>query len=384
MYVDSRPRPEEHSPPASNQSRSHAPIMTDITDRARLLRAFDGHEQAIAVQDPSSGLKCVIAIHESVFGPALGGCRMWHYASEIEAVNDALRLSRGMTSKAALANLPFGGGKAVIMGDPVRNKTKSLFRAFGRLVERLGGRYITGEDVGVSVREMRWVSRETEYVIGSSARRDPSPMTALGVFEGIRAASRFRFGSETLAGARVAVQGLGNVGVELCRRLDDAGAHLIVADIDRERVDRAAKELGAKKATPDEIHAAEVDVFAPCALGAVLDDHTVPELRCSVIAGCANNQLAEDRHGDALHRRGILYAPDYVINAGGLIGAALERMGEDPHGAKAWAQVCGIGATLTEIFRQAAAEDVAPNIVADRLARKRIAQRQGVTSAEVV
>ena len=332
---------------------------------------FDGHEQVVFCHDPASGLKAIIAIHNTNRGPALGGCRMWPYASDEEALTDALRLSRGMTYKSALAGLAFGGGKSVIIGDPKRDKSEALFRAMGRFVDSLGGRYSVAEDVGISVPDVEIMARETAFVAGTRAggAGDPSPATAYGVYMGIKAAARHRLGVDSLTGLRVAVQGVGHVGYYLCRHLFAEGAELVVADIAQESLERAVREFDAHVAAPDVIAAAAVDIYAPCALGATVNDETLPKLQAKVVAGSANNQLAEARHGEALRRRGILYAPDYVINAGGVIAISHEGPGYDE--AKAFAHVAQIHDTLLEIFRRADAQKVATSEAADRLAEER-------------
>ena len=352
-------------------------VAVDVAAKARRLADFAAHEQVWEMRDPASGLHAIIAIHDTTLGPALGGLRMWPYVSDRDAMRDALRLSRGMTFKAALAGLDLGGGKSVIVGDPRRDKSEALFRAFGAMVEGLDGRYIAAEDAGTSVRDMDWVAKETSHVYGTTRNSgDPSFMTALGVGEAIEAAVRYRLGSDTLAGVTVAVQGLGHVGYALSERLAAAGARLVVADVNRQAVDRAVADFGAVAAAPDRIHRAAADVFAPCALGAVLDDDTIPELECAIVAGSANNQLAEERHGELLSRRGILYAPDYVINAGGLISIAAQVAGGDSKSQKAWADVCRIAATLSEIFTRAEADALSPAVVADRIAIELVARRR--------
>ncbi|MDP6788017.1 MAG: Glu/Leu/Phe/Val dehydrogenase dimerization domain-containing protein [Rhodospirillales bacterium] len=373
------------SPPGAgtrNLSPTHLP--QDVTLRARRLAEFSNHQQVWECRHPASGLHAFIAVHDTTLGPALGGCRMWPYGSTDHALGDALRLSRGMTYKAALAGVALGGGKAVILGDPKTGKSERLFHAFGAMVEALGGLYITAEDVGTSVGDMDWIAETTAHVTGTSRNGgDPSPMTALGVYEGIRAAVKHRLGSTDLSEVTVAVQGLGHVGRALCQRLAADGANLIVADVDADAVKFAVDELGATATEADRIHAVAADVFAPCALGAVLDDETVPALRSAIVAGAANNQLAQDRHGQELHRRGILYAPDYVINAGGLISVAQAVAGEDASGTKAWSAVRRIGAVLSEIFDRAEAEGRSPGAIADRLAVERIAgHRRGAREAK--
>ena len=335
-----------------------------------------GYERVLRCRDARGGLDAVIAIHDTTLGPAAGGCRMWPYASEREAVADALRLARGMTHKAAAAGLPLGGGKTVLIGDSRRGKSPELFRALGRVVESLGGAYYTGEDVGVSTADMAEIRRETRYVAGlADTSGDPSPVTAAGVLHGIRAAARHRLGSAALDGLTVAVQGLGHVGFALCERLRAAGARLIVADIAPEAVARAVSELGATAADPDEIIGVEADVFAPCALGGVIDGAAARRLRAAIVAGAANNQLAAPAHGAALHRRGILYAPDYVINAGGLINISWDvlRPGELYDRAAALAEVARIGGRLADIFARGARRNRPPEEIADALARERLA-----------
>jgi leucine dehydrogenase len=347
--------------------------ILDITEEARRLPAYHGHEQVLEFRADRFGLRAFIAIHDTTLGPALGGCRAVPYAARAEALTDALRLSRGMTYKAAVAGLDLGGGKAVIPMPPDVALSEAFCQAFGCAIEALGGRYITGEDAGTSVREMDWINAATDRVIGSSARGgDPSPMTALGVHAGIRAAARHRLGSDDLAGVVVAVQGLGHVGQALCDRLAADGARLIVADIDPGRVEATVARLGAKAVPPEEIHRARADVFAPCALGATLNPATVPELDCAVVAGSANNQLARAADGLALQQRRILYAPDYVVNAGGLISAAVGLGGEAAGGPVARRRVEGIGAVLATIFERAATEGAAPEAIADRLAEERL------------
>jgi leucine dehydrogenase len=337
---------------------------------------FDAHEELVFCRDAASGLSAIIAIHNSSRGPALGGCRMWPYASEGEALGDVLRLSRGMTYKSALAGLPFGGGKSVIIGDPRSGKSPALFEALGGFVESLGGRYVVAEDVGISVPDVETMGKRTSHVAGVSAggSGDPSPATAYGVFHGIKAAVTHRLGASDLKGVRVAVQGLGHVGFELCRLLHEAGAELIVTDLNQEQVTLAKECFGAATAAPDAIVSAEAEVYAPCALGATLNDESIPALKASVVAGSANNQLARREHGFMLKERGILYAPDYVINAGGVINISYEtRPGQDKRYDKeaAFAHIAGIGGTLREIFTFAQQQDIATSEAADRLAEQR-------------
>ena len=341
------------------------------------LSDFADHEQVVFCSDDRSGLKAIIAIHNSSLGPALGGCRMWPYVSEEDAVRDVLRLSRGMTYKSALAGLKLGGGKSVIIGDPRRDKTPALLTAFARALEQLNGRYIAAEDSGTSVEDLTFMARHTRHVAGIADKPtdggtrsgDPSPSTAKGVFIGIGAAVRERLGRESLEGLRVAVQGVGHVGFDLARRLHAAGARLWVTDIDRDALVRAARELEATVVAPEEIFGLDVDVFAPCAMGAVINDRTLPRLKAPIVAGAANNQLAEDRHGIELMQRGILYAPDYVINAGGIIDVYYERTGFDATALER--HIAGIDGSLTEIFARARREERPTAEVADAIAEER-------------
>jgi leucine dehydrogenase len=348
--------------------------------------AFDEHEQVIFFFDPPSGLKAIVALHDTSLGPALGGCRMWPYASEAEALTDVLRLAKGMTYKAAMAGLPFGGGKTVIIGDPRKDKSKALFRALGRAIEGLGGGYYTGEDVGTSPADMDWAGAETAYVLGrsSGSSGDPSPVTARGVWLGIRAAVEHRLGRGNLDGIRAAVQGLGHVGYNVARLLAQDGARLIVADLDAARAERAADEFGAMPVDSDAILEIEAEVMAPCAMGGVINDDTVSRLTCKIVAGAANNQLLEPRHGAALRERGILYAPDYVINAGGLINIAEELGPTGYDRGRVLARVQTIGDTLTEVFERAEQANEPTSDFADGLAapRPRKARQSGGTRSQ--
>lgn len=335
--------------------------------------AFDDHEGIHFFSDPASGLRAIIAIHSTVLGPAAGGCRMYPYASDEDAIFDALRLSKGMSFKCALGNVPMGGGKSVIIGDPKTDKSEDLFRAFGRAVDTFGGGYHTGEDVGTTMRDMDWALQECAYIHGTSseASGDPGPATAIGVLAGINAAVRHKLGRDELAGLTIAIQGVGSVGADLARLLHQLGARLIVADIDPAAVQKCVTEFGAEAVGVDDILGAEAEVFAPCALGAVFDDDSIPRLNCDIVAGSANNQLLEDRHGAALKERGILYAPDYVINGGGVIWIA-DAMKDGFHPDRATERLHGIGHVLSEIFQRAEAEDHATNDIADIIARERI------------
>jgi len=337
------------------------------------LMGENDHEQVVFCYEPAANYRGIIAIHDTTLGPALGGTRLWNYKSDQEALVDVLRLAQGMTYKAAVAGLNLGGGKAVIIGDPKTTRREALFRAHGRFVESLKGRYITAEDVGVSVDDMDYILMETEHVTGIAGRSgDPSPVTAYGVYRGIKAAAKERFGSDSLEGLTIAVQGLGHVGYHLCSDLADEGAKLIVTDIDEERVARIVEEFDAEGVAPEKIYGVDAQVFAPCALGAAINDETIPEFKFEIIAGSANNQLAEPRHGDELAKKGILYAPDYVINAGGLINVYGELNGWSPEQAKRKAGE--IYDTLGQLFDLAREQGITTHLAADRLAERRIEQ----------
>jgi leucine dehydrogenase len=332
-----------------------------------------GHEQLVLCSEPSAGYKGIIAIHNTTLGPALGGTRFWNYATEEEALIDALRLAKGMTYKAAVAGLNLGGGKSVIIGDPKTTRREMIFRAHGRFVNTLKGRYITAEDVGTSVEDMDFVQMETPHVAGIAGRSgDPSPVTAYGTFRGIKACAQEKYGNNSLRGITVAVQGTGNVGYHLCECLAHEGAKLIVTDIDQARVDRVKKDFGAKTVAPDEIYEVDAQIFAPCALGAVVNDKTLPKFKFEIIAGAANNQLAEERHGDELEKRKILYAPDYVINAGGLINVYGEL--NNWTNGRSKRKAGEIYETVLQIFELAKKEGLPSHEAADRLAERRIEQ----------
>jgi leucine dehydrogenase len=329
-------------------------------------------EQLVLCQDKDSGLKGLIAIHSTALGPALGGTRMWAYATEEEAMTDVFRLARGMSYKAALAGLPLGGGKGVIIGDPERDKSESLFKAYGRCIDKLQGWYITAEDVGTCPEDMDCISGCTKWVVGTThGGGDPSPWTARGVRQGMRAALKHLTGSDDLAGRVVAVQGTGHVGFFLCQLLAADGAELIVTDIHPDRAQRAAAELGATAVPPEDILGVSCDIFAPCALGAVINDASLERLRCSIVAGAANNVLEEPRHGQALADRGILYVPDYAVNAGGLICVADQLETFDPD--RVGRRVGRIYDTCLEILALADEEGLAPCRAADRIAEQRMA-----------
>ena len=347
---------------------------------------YDGHEKVLLVEDAASGLKAIIAVHSTALGSAAGGCRLWSYATGAHALTDALRLSRGMSYKNAMADLPMGGGKAVILGPVATDKREAVMEAFGRAVDSLDGQYMTAEDVGVSVSDMMIVSRTTGYVGGLAAVEgkaggDPSPFTARGVCIGIEAAVRAKLGRNDIAGLKVAVQGLGHVGMYLCQELFELGAQLIVADINPARVSEAQIRFGAIGVSVDDILLQNVDVVAPCALGAAITEDIATKLNASIVAGAANNQLATPEAGVILGRRGILYAPDYVINAGGIIAVAGEFSGQNDADAIA-AQIEAIGPRLDVIFAQSKRENVLTNEVADSMARAKIAAARTATQRQ--
>jgi leucine dehydrogenase len=332
------------------------------------------YEQLVFCQDRQSGLKAIIAIHDTTLGPALGGTRMWTYESEEAAVEDALRLARGMTYKNAAAGLNLGGGKTVIMGDPRKDKSEELFRAFGRYIQGLNGRYITAEDVGTTVEDMDIIHEETNFVTGISpaygSSGNPSPVTAYGVYRGMKAAAKAAFGTDSLEGKVVAIQGVGNVAYSLCRHLYDEGAKLIVTDINKEAVQRAVEEFSATVVEPNEIYGVECDIYAPCALGATINDQTIPQLKARVIAGSANNQLKDPKHGDRIHEMGIVYAPDYVINAGGVINVADEMYGYNSE--RALKKVETIYTNIEKVLAISKRDHIPTYVAADRMAEERI------------
>jgi leucine dehydrogenase len=330
-----------------------------------------GHEEVLVASDPSCGYRGIIAVHSTALGPALGGTRFWQYESDEAAVTDALRLSRGMTYKNAVAGLDLGGGKSVILGDNRTKNREAIFRAHGRFVESLGGRYITAEDVGTGTADMDFVHLETEHVAGLKDRSgDPSPVTAHGVFRSVQASAKQRWGSDDLTGKVVAIQGCGNVGRYLAKELHEAGARLIVSDIDPERAQRVANETGAQIVQGDEIYSVKADIFAPCALGGIINDNTLPKFRFEVISGGANNQLLEPRHGDKLEEMGMQYAPDYVANAGGVINVFGEVAGWDAD--RALKKADEIYDTILQVFEIAKTEGIPSYQAADRLAEKRL------------
>ncbi|NLX85919.1 MAG: Glu/Leu/Phe/Val dehydrogenase [Clostridiales bacterium] len=339
----------------------------------KIMQEYD-YEQLVFCQDKSSGLKAIIAIHDTTLGPALGGTRIYDYKTDEEAIIDALRLARGMTYKNAAAGLNLGGGKAVIIGDPKKIKSEALFRAFGRFVEGLNGRYITGEDMNMTQKDAAYINCETDYIVGlETGSGNPSPMTAYGVFKGMQAAVNEVYGSDDLEGKTVAIQGLGAVGRILAELLYEAGAKLIVTSRDQAKVNRAVAELGATAVGPDEIYGVECDVFSPCAIGAIINDKTIEQLKCKIIAGPANNQLAEPRHGDILHEKGILYVPDYVINSGGVINIIDDISGREYSKENAMKNTAKIYDACKKVFEIAKRHGIPTYRAADKMVEERIA-----------
>lgn len=334
---------------------------------------FDNHEQVVFCRDEKTGLKAIIAIHNTNLGPALGGCRFWNYAQEEDAIRDVLRLSRGMTYKAALANLKLGGGKSVIIGDANTQKTPELLSRFGEFIERLNGIYITAEDVNTSPADMTVIHSKTEHVVGlndiEGGSGDPSVLTAYGTVVGLQACVEHKLKTSSLSGIHVAMQGLGHVGRLIAEDLHKKGVKLTVTDINTQWAKKIAEELGATYVEPDDIYDVKADVFTPCALGGIINDATIPRLKCPIVAGCANNQLAEKRHGDVLKKAGILYAPDYVVNAGGLINVTYEGKNYDL--SVVLKHVDRIRETLLEIINISQEENVSTNVASDRLAEQR-------------
>lgn len=345
------------------------------------LEKFD-YEQLVFAQDKYSGLKAIIAIHDTTLGPALGGTRMWTYNSEEDAIIDALRLARAMTYKAAASGLNLGGGKAVIIGDPKKDKSEALFRSFGRYVESLNGRYITAEDVGTSVQDMDWIHLETDYVTGISpafgSGGDPSPLTAYGTYIGMKAAAKVAFGDDSLTGKKIAIQGLGSVSLKMLKYLHNEGANIIVTDINEAKVKKAIREYRVKAVDPEDIYGVDCDIFSPNALGAIINDDTIPLIKAKLIAGAANNQLKEEKHGDILHEKGIVYAPDYVINAGGLISVAdeLDHYNKD----RAKKRVETIYDNILKVFDIGNRDGIPSNKAANLMAEERIAQIHHIRS----
>lgn len=360
--------------PSTTVKKSVAKEIDDNFPLFSQLLSYE-HEQIVMCSEPSVGLKAIIAIHNTTLGPALGGTRMWPYNNEQEAVRDVLRLSRGMTYKAAISGLNLGGGKAVIIGDPRTDKTEELFRAFGRFIDSLGGRYITAEDVGIDVQDMEWVNSETKYVTGIpkslGGSGDPSPVTAYGVYMGIKACCKKAYGSDSVKGKRIAVQGAGHVSSYLCKLLAKEGAELFICDIYDDKVNELVKEVDAEVVEPDSIYSLDVDIFSPCALGGVINDDTMDHFNCDIIAGGANNVLEEEeKHGQMLLDRGIIYAPDYVINAGGLINVASELEGYNPE--RAHEKASRIYDTILDILDYSEENNTPTFVASNILAEERI------------
>lgn len=359
-------------------------VETNVESRFSIFETMEmeDYEQVVFCHDKVSGLKAIIAIHDTTLGPALGGLRMWNYASDEEALIDALRLSKGMTYKNAAAGLNLGGGKAVIIGDAKTQKSEALFRAFGRYVQSLNGRYITAEDVNTTVADMDYIHMETDFVTGVSpafgSSGNPSPVTAYGVYRGMKAAAKEVYGTDSLGGKTIAIQGVGNVAFNLCRHLHEEGAKLIVTDINQEALQRAEEAFGALIVAPEDIYSVEADIFAPCALGATLNDETIPQLKVKIIAGAANNQLKEDRHGDMLEERDILYVPDFVINAGGVINVADELDGYNRD--RAMKKVELVYDVVTKVFEIAKRDHLPTYRAAEKMAEERIATMRSARS----
>ena len=339
-----------------------------------------GHKQLVVCHEPSVGLKAYIAIHDTTLGPACGGVRVWPHATEDEALMDVLRLAKAMTYKSAVAGIGLGGGKALIVADPHKDKSEALLRAFGKHVDTLGGRYVTTEDVGMTPEDLEHVAQETDHVVGlpvsMGGSGDTSVMTGLGVYLGMKAAAKSVWDSDSLEGRVVAMQGFGNVGTNLAKHLADEGAKLVVTDVYEESLD-LARDLGADVVAPHEIYDVDCDVFSPCALGGVLNDDTIPRLKCAVVAGGANNQLLDDNHGEELQRRGIVYAPDFVINAGGIINVFCEIDGVY-RADRAQELTERIGETTERVIRIATDDDIPTSVAATRLAERRIESVRGL------
>lgn len=351
-------------------------VKAPVSDHVFEPMSLQGHEQVVFCYDENTGLKAIIAIHNTVLGPSLGGTRMWNYKSEADALNDVLRLSKGMTYKAAISGLNLGGGKAVIIGNSKKDKSEALFRKFGRFVNNLNGKYITAEDVGTSTKDMQYVKMETNYVSGlpesMGGGGDPSPVTAFGTYMGMKASAKELWGKDSLEGKRVSVQGVGHVGQHLVRLLSEEKAKVFISDIHEEPLKRMVSEYGAEVVSAEMIYDIDVDIYAPCALGATINDETLERLKCSIIAGAANNQLEDEKiHGEMLMKRGILYAPDFLINAGGLINVSSELNGYNRD--RAMRATEKIYDVTLEIFKTAKQQDITTQKAAMRIAEKRIA-----------
>ena len=349
------------------ENQSAAAVNTVLSDMS-----VYNHEQVVFCQDKATGLKAIIAVHNTVCGPALGGTRMWNYTSEADAVTDVLRLSRGMTYKNALAGLNLGGGKAVIIGDSKTQKNEALFRRFGKFVNSLGGKYITAEDVGISPQDMTWVNMETNHVAGLPGKSgDPSPVTAFGVYMGMKACAKQQFGSDSLAGKKVTVQGVGHVGEYLVKHLTEEGAKVYITDINEDLLKRVATTYKAEVVGLNDIYDLDMDIYAPCALGATVNDDTLSRLKCSIIAGAANNQLKqEDKHGKIVMEKGLIYAPDFMINAGGVINCYAEVANLSAEWAMAKAE--DIYNTTTNILKRSKDQNIPTYAIANQMAEERI------------
>tara|TARA_B100001758_G_C18317626_1_gene561409 strand:- start:18 stop:1121 length:1104 start_codon:yes stop_codon:yes gene_type:complete len=353
------------------------PLLEDMTTM--------GHEQVVVCQDKATGLKAIIAIHDTTLGPALGGTRMWNYNNEKDAFQDVLRLSRGMTFKAAISGLDLGGGKAVIIGDSKTDKTKELMRRFGAFVESLSGRYITAEDVGMSTKDMEYVHMETKHVTGipesMGGSGDPSPVTAFGVYMGMKASAKYRWGSEKLEGKTIVVQGVGHVGENLVKHLIEEGADVIINDINKQKLEQLSKQFGCSIVMGNDIFDLDMDIYAPCALGATVNPETISRLKCDIIAGAANNQLADEkRDGQLCTAKGICYAPDFLINAGGLINVYSELKGYNRN--HALSQTREIYNTTLEILKKAEVENTTTYAAALEIAQERIDFRKSNPNAK--
>jgi leucine dehydrogenase len=337
----------------------------------------DNYEQVVFCNDTKTGLKAIIALHNTALGPATGGCRMWNYRDEEEALTDVLRLSKGMTYKNSISNLPLGGGKSIIIGD-VSQKTPELLRRFGEFVETLKGHYITAKDVGIDSSDLKTIKGKTSHILGiageANSSGDPSPVTAWGVYNGMLACAEAAFGGKSLKGQHVALQGLGAVNYHLLKYLAQEGAKVTACDINNDAVERAKKEFSVQSVSPEDIYDVPCDIFSPGALGAIINPQTIPRLKCKVIAGAANNQLATEKDGEELLRRGILYAPDYAINAGGVINISHEREGYDRD--KAYAYVARIYDTIRNILEVSARDRLPTNVVANRIAENRVLEAE--------
>lgn len=357
----------------SNNNSQHSGVVSEMFAM--------GHEKVLICQDPKVGLKAIIAVHSTVCGPSLGGTRMWKYKNEAEALKDVLRLSRGMTYKNAISNLNLGGGKAVIIGDSRKDKSPELFRSFGRYVESLSGAYITAEDVGISPEDMIHVSKETKHVSGMPGKSgDPSPVTAFGVYMGMKAAAKIQYGSDSLSGKKIAVQGVGHVGEYLVGYLAKESAEIVITDIHDDILKNVAGKYGCSIVSPEDIYSVDMDIYAPCALGATVNDDTISKLSCNIIAGAANNQLAdENKHGHLLMEKGIIYAPDFLINAGGVMNCYAEVMNISNEDVMKMAE--NIYSTTYDIIKTSQLESIPTFLVANKMAEERIKRELALKSS---